>query len=86
MSIVPLAGNEPNKEYILNHVKFWHALDRIQHIDIMSRIEFFYTSCQLGTQTVVPTLPSFQGIKICIKYLDTHPHKPILYLSNSYDG
>ena len=30
------------------------------------------------------TLPGFQGIKRCIQYLASHPHKPIFYISN-YD-
>ena len=33
-----------------------------------------------------PTLPGFQGIKRCVKYLDIHPHKPMFYPSNYYDG
>ena len=32
------------------------------------------------------TLPSFQGIKICIQYIASHPHKPIFYPSDYYDG
>ena len=31
------------------------------------------------------TLPGFQGIKRCVKYLASHPHKPIFYPSDSYD-
>ena len=31
-------------------------------------------------------LPVFQGLKRCIQYLDSHPHKPILYICNYYDG
>ena len=31
-----------------------------------------------------PTLPDLQGIKRCIKYLDDHAHKPIIYPSNYY--
>ena len=37
-------------------------------------------------QTVTPTIPGFQGIKLCIQYLSSHPHKPIFCTSNSYDG
>ena len=33
-----------------------------------------------------PNLPGFQGIKCCVQYLAIHPHKPIFYPSNSYDG
>ena len=35
---------------------------------------------------MAPTLPGFQGIKRCVQYLASHPHKPIFYPSNSYDG
>ena len=40
----------------------------------------------METQTVAPTIPGFQGIKCCIKYLSSHPQKPIFYPSNSYGG
>ena len=52
----------------------------------MSMIEIFYTALRLEIQTVSPTIPGFQGIKYCIKYLDSHPHKPIFYPSNYYYG
>ena len=31
-------------------------------------------------------IPGLQGLKCCIKYLASHPHKPIVYPSNYYDG
>ena len=34
---------------------------------------------------MAPTLPGFQGIKQCVQYLASHPHKPKFYPSNSYD-
>ena len=34
----------------------------------------------MGTQTVAPTLPAVQGPKCWIKYLASHPHKPIFIL------
>ena len=52
----------------------------------MIRIEIFYTSYRLRTQTVAPTLPGFQVMNIYIKDIATQPHKPILYLLNCYDG
>ena len=52
----------------------------------MSIIDLCYATCRLATQTVAPTLPGLQGIKICVQYLDSHPHKPIFYPYNSYDG
>ena len=52
----------------------------------MNIIDILHTAYHLGTQTVAPTLPGFQGLKIRIQYFATHPHKPILYLLNCYDG
>ena len=51
----------------------------------MSRIDLCYATCRLATQTMAPTLPGFQGIKRSVKYLASHPHKPIFYPYNSYD-
>ena len=64
---------------------FGHTLGNIQHISLMSIIDVCYATCCLGTQTVAPTLPGFQGIKRCVQFLASHPHKPIFYPSNSYD-
>ena len=66
--------------------KFVHTLGRIQHIALMIRIDLCYATCSLATQTVATTLPVFQGIKICVQYMASHPHKPIFYPSNYYDG
>ena len=41
----------------------------------------FYLTCHLETQNVASTLPDFQGIKRCVKYLAGHLHKPIFYPS-----
>ena len=68
------------------HGKFEHTIGRIQHIYIMIRIDIFYTVFYLGTQNIAPTLPSLQGLKCCIRYLDSHPIKPIFDHSDSYDG
>ena len=66
------------------HGKFEHTIGRIQHIYIMIRIDIFYTVFYLGTQNMAPTLPILQGLKCCIKCLDSHPLKPIFYPSGSY--
>ena len=52
----------------------------------MSRIEIFYATCCLVTQTVAPTLPGFQDINRCVKYPASHPHKPIFDPSNYFGG
>ena len=66
--------------------KFGHTIGRMQHISLMSIIEIYYTSCFLATQNMATTLPGFQIINSCIKYLANHTHKPIFYRSNYYDG
>ena len=68
------------------HGKFVHTLGRIQHIARMSIIYLCCATCRLENQTVSRTLPGFQGIKRCVQYLASHPHKHIFYPSNYYDG
>ena len=68
------------------HGKFGHIIGRIQHIAIMSRIGICCTAWHLVTQTVAPNLAGFQGLKCCTQYLDSNPHNPIFYPSNSYGG
>ena len=34
---------------------------------------------------MAPTITGFQGLKPCIQFLASHPHKPIFYTFNSYD-
>ena len=52
----------------------------------MSIIGIFNTDCSIENKTVAPNIPGFQGIKNCINNLASHPHKPIFYPSNYYDG
>ena len=68
------------------HGKIGHTLERIQHISLMIIIDIFYTTCRLANQTVAPTFLGLQGIKRCVQYLASIPHKPIFYPYNSYDG
>ena len=35
---------------------------------------------------MAPTIPDFQGSKICIQYMDSQSHKNNFYISNYYDG
>ena len=85
MDYLPLTINDFHKSYMEYHGKFGHTIVHIQHIDLMSIIDICYTACHLETQTVSPTIPGFQGIKLCIKYLSSHPTKHIFYPSNSDD-
>ena len=68
------------------HGKFEHTIGRIKHISLMSRLDIFYATFCLATKTVAPTLPGFQGIKLCVQYFASQRNKPIFYPSNSYDG
>ena len=68
------------------HGKFGHSLGMIQHIALKIIFDIFCTACNLATQTVAPTITGFQGIKSCIQYLASRPHKPIFYPSNYYYG
>ena len=86
MAALTLTGHALHKEVIEYHGKFGHTCGRIQHIALMSRFDLCYTTCCLATQTVAATLTGFQAIKLRVQYLSSHPHKPIFYPSNSYDG
>ena len=84
MDSLPLTGNALHKAEMEYHGKFGHTLGRIQHIALISIIYIFYATCRLATQNLAPSLPGFQGIKRCVQYLDSHPHKPIFYHFNHY--
>ena len=86
LAALPLTGHALHKAEMEYHGKFVHTLGRIQHIALMSRIDLFYATCRLETQTVAPTLSGFQGIKQCVQYLASHPHKPIFHPSDYYYG
>ena len=64
--------------------KSLHTLGEIQYIDLISIMDLFYAICHMDTQTLALTLTGFQGIKRCVHYLASHPHKPIFDLSNYY--
>ena len=86
MSVLTLTVNALHKSELDYYSKFWHTIGRIQHIYFMSIIEICYTACFLETQTVSPTLPGFQIINSCSKYLANHTHKPIFNPSHYYNG
>ena len=66
MDYLPLTINDFRKAEMEYHGKFGHTLVQIHNIDLMSIIGICYTAYRLDTQTVSPTLPGFQGIKLCI--------------------
>ena len=86
MDELSLPGHALYKAEMEYHEKNGHTLVRIQHIALMIRMEIFYATYCLGTQNVALNLPDFQGINLCVQYLASHPHKPIFYPYNYYDG
>ena len=67
-------------------VNEWSTTGKFRKFDTPFWTYLFYATCRLETQTVAPTLSGFQGIKRCVQYLASHPHKPIFYPYNYYDG
>ena len=86
MAVLKVIGHALHKAEMEYHEKIGHTLGRIQHIALMSRIGICCATCCLATQRVEPTLTGLQGIKRCVKYLASHPHKSILFPSNYHDG
>ena len=86
MDELPLTGHALHNTEMEHHGKFGLTLGKIQHIAVMSRLDFFYATCSLYTKTVAPNFPGFQGIKLRVQYIANHPHKTHLYPSNYYSG
>ena len=86
MAALPLKLNSLRQAEMEYHGKFGHNLGRVQHISLMSRIDICYTTCNIKTQTVAPTLTGFQVINHCVKCMANRPHKTISYPYNYYDG
>ena len=86
MDALSLTGNALHKAEMKYHGKFVHNLGRTQQMFLMIRIKTSYGTYCLSTTTLKPTLIVFQGIKRCVQYLDSHPHKPIFYPYTYYDG
>ena len=86
MAGLTLTGHDFHKVEMEYHGKFGHTTGRIKHIALMNIIEICYATCYIETQTVAPTLNGFQGIKLCVQYMASQPHKSIFYPSNYYDG
>ena len=80
MASLRLTGNSLHKSEIEYHGKFGNIIGRIQHTPIMSKIYICYTACVLVTQTVVPNIPCFKYLNLCIQYMVSHPHKTVFIL------
>ena len=86
MDVLLLILNAFHKAEMEYRGKFVYTIGRIQKFSPMGIIDICYTACRLLIQTVISTLPGFQGPKRYIQYLNSHHHKPIFHPSNYYDG
>ena len=86
MAALSLTGNSLHKGEMEYHENFGHAIGRIQHIYLMSRINISYTNVCLATETVASTIPGFQDITNCVQYMASQPHTPIFHPYNYYYG
>ena len=86
MAALPLTVNFLHKSEMGYHGKNSHTLGKVQHISHMSRLDVYYSTYRLATQTMELNCPSLQGVKRRFQYLASHSHKLILYHYNYYDG
>lgn len=49
------------------------------HFSNVSRIDISYAMCRLGKFLAAPTRVAFEALKRIIRFLTTHPHRPIFY-------
>jgi hypothetical protein len=62
-------------------------MGKFSHIKEWTRPKLSYALSRLGSFSVAPTAPAFQGLKRIARYIATHCHKPFLYPRNvSLDG
>ena len=85
IAALPLTANALHKSEMEYNGNFGRNIGRVQNIYIKIRIGIYYTACCLVTQTVMPTIPGFQGLKSFIQYLASNHHKPIFYPYNYYN-
>ena len=86
VAALQLTVNALHKAEMEYYGNFGHYIGRIEHISLMIIQNICYAIFLLSTQTVAHNISGFQGIKRCIQYLASHPHKPIFYPYNYYDG
>lgn len=58
---------------------FSSILGEIMHVWVWSRPEIGYATTRLSQYTHVPNAASFQGLYRVLRFLATHPHRPIFY-------
>lgn len=58
---------------------FASILGDIMHVWVWSRLDIGYATSRLSQYTHAPNTAAFQGLYRILRYLATHPHRPIFY-------
>jgi hypothetical protein len=61
-------------------------LGEIMHIECITRFDLSYTIRRLGAYTHAPNAAAFAGLYRALRYIATHPHRPIMYPSKDLSG
>eukprot|EP00956_Cyclotella_meneghiniana_P029504 scaffold71543_cov60-Cyclotella_meneghiniana.AAC.2 len=61
-------------------------LGEIMHVEVVSRFELSYPMRRLGQFTHGPTEAAFAGLYRVLRFLATHPHRPVMYPRRKFDG
>ena len=61
-------------------------LGQLMHVYVWSRLELGFALTRLGRHTQGPSAAAFAGLYRVIRFLATHPHRPIIYPRRLIDG
>ena len=65
---------------------FAGILGELMHVECISRFDLSYTIRRLGAYTHAPNAAAFAGLYRALRFLATHPHRPIFYPNRKMDG
>ena len=61
-------------------------LGELMHVKCLSRFDLSYAIRRLGAYTHAPNAAAFAGLYRALRYLATHPHRPIMYPNRNMYG
>eukprot|EP00956_Cyclotella_meneghiniana_P008309 scaffold11091_cov47-Cyclotella_meneghiniana.AAC.1 len=61
-------------------------LGEIMHVEVCSRFELSYSIRRLAQFTHGPTEAAFAGLYRVLRFLATHPHRPVMYPRRKFQG
>ena len=65
---------------------FPEILGQLMHVYVFTRSDLGYTCSRLSRYTQAPSAAAFAGLHRGLRYLATHPHRPIIYPRRTLDG